>query len=160
VDIPVSPALKSIMVINLSSLESIPTSYATCSIGKPTDPLPKKLEAIASAGFKAIELSFPDLLSFAGDLLNKEVQPSHYDDLCTAGEEVKKLCDKLDLKILILQPFANFEGWPEGSKEREDAFDRAKGWIRIMKAAGTDMLQVGGPRTSNITKSHPDICES
>ena len=32
-------------------------------------------------------------------------------------------------------------GWPEGSKEREDAFSRAKGWIEIMKAVGTDMLQ-------------------
>lgn len=136
---PVSPP---IMAIDKTSLEQIPTCYATCSIGKPTDPLPEKLFAISSAGFQAIELSFPDLISFASSTLNKEVQPSDYDGLCTAAEEVKKQCDKLGLKILMLQPFANFEGWPEGSSERNDAFERAKGWIRIMGAAGTDMLQV------------------
>ena len=134
--------LNFIMAIDVSTLTSIPTCYATCSIGKTTDPLPPKLEAIASAGFQAIELSFPDLLSFASTLLSKEVQPSDYDDLCTAAKAVKTLCDMLGLKILILQPFANFEGWPEGSKERDDAFNRARGWTRIMQAAGTDMLQV------------------
>ena len=43
---------------------------------------------------------------------------------------------------MMLQPFANFEGWPQGSIEREDAFARAKGWISIMKVVGTDLLQV------------------
>ncbi len=42
----------------------------------------------------------------------------------------------------MLQPFSNFEGWPEGSKKRDDAFARAKGWIEIMHVVGTDMLQV------------------
>ena len=45
----------------------------------------------------------------------------------------------------MLQPFSNFEGWPQGSKERGDAFSRAKGWIQIMQAVGTDMLQVRLP---------------
>jgi sugar phosphate isomerase/epimerase len=43
----------------------------------------------------------------------------------------------------VLQPFANFEGWSEGSVERAMAWKRAEGWMRIMEAAGTDMLQVG-----------------
>jgi hypothetical protein len=43
---------------------------------------------------------------------------------------------------MMLQPFSNFEGWEKGSREREDAFARARGWIRIMRAVGTDMLQV------------------
>lgn len=43
----------------------------------------------------------------------------------------------------MLQPFANYEGWPEGSDGRKDAMDRARGWIRIMQACGTDLLQVG-----------------
>lgn len=47
----------------------------------------------------------------------------------------------------MLQPFANFEGWPEGSAGRHDALSRARGWIRIMRAAGTDMLQVGSSDT-------------
>ncbi len=48
----------------------------------------------------------------------------------------------LGLKIVMLQPFANFEGWKPQSEERKEAFRRAKGWIRIMEAVGTDMLQV------------------
>ena len=121
----------------------VPTCYASCSIGSPTDPLPAKLAAISAAGFDAIELSFPDLLNFAKSHLKKKVGDSDYNDLCVAGEEVKKLCNANGLKILVLQPFSNFEGWPKRSPERRDAFERAEGWIRIMQAVGTDMLQVG-----------------
>lgn len=130
------------MAIDAQSLQSVSFCYATCSIGKPTDPLPSKLSAISSAGFQAIELSMPDLLSFASSHLNHDVQPTDYDALCTAAAEVKTLCAQHKLKILMLQPFANFEGWPDGTPERDDAFARAKGWIRIMRACGTDMLQV------------------
>lgn len=84
----------------------------------------------------------PDVLSFASMHLRKEVGPYDYDDLCTAAKVIKAQCDAKELKVLILQPFSNFEGWPEGSKERDDAWTRVRGWIRIMEAAGTDMLQV------------------
>lgn len=134
------------MALDLESLQPIPISYASVSIGYSEEhTLPKKLDAIAAAGFQAIELGFPDLLSFATLHLHKEVGPYDYDDLCTAAKVVKAQCEAKGLKILILQPFSNFEGWPEGSEEREDAFRRAKGWISIMEACGTDMLQVRSP---------------
>ncbi|KAL9079614.1 MAG: hypothetical protein Q9157_001499 [Trypethelium eluteriae] len=136
------------MSLSLSSLEEIPICYASCSIGcKPEDTLPKKLDAIASAGFQAIELSMPDLLSFASLHLRHDVGPYDFDDLGSAAKVVKTMCDAKGLKILILQPFANFEGWKEGSEERIDAFTRARGWVEIMKACGTDMLQVGSSDT-------------
>ena len=47
-----------------------------------------------------------------------------------------------NLKIAMLQPFSNFEGWPTGSAQRAAVFQRAHGWIEIMQAVGTDMLQV------------------
>lgn len=126
-----------------TKIGSIPTCYASCSIGhKPEHNLPAKLKVISDAGFDAIELSMPDLLSFASEKLNKDVGPKDYDDLCEVGKDVKNLCQEHKLKILILQPFSNFEGWKKGSKEREDAFERARGWIRIMESVGTDMLQV------------------
>lgn len=129
-----------------SLASSIPKCFASCSIGSNSlHRLPEKLQAISSAGFNAIELSFPDLLSFASDELNSEVQPTDYDKLCEAAKRIKELCDSLQLKILVLQPFANFEGWPEKSNQRKDAFERARGWIRIMKAARTDMLQASCP---------------
>ncbi|KAL8663306.1 MAG: hypothetical protein Q9202_003942 [Teloschistes flavicans] len=133
------------MSIPKSSLTSIPTCYATVSIGTPSTPLPEKLSAISAAGFQGIELGFPDLLSFASKHHNREIHPQDFDALCDAGKEVRSLCEKYGLKIVMLQPFSNFEGWEEGSEEREDAFRRAKGWIRIMQAVGTDMLQVTQP---------------
>jgi sugar phosphate isomerase/epimerase len=131
----------------------VPLAYASCSIGcKDEHTLPKKLSAIAAAGFTAIELSMPDILAFAkmhlrphlqGDSPSNDIDPKDYDSLVTAAKTIKAQCDAKELKVLILQPFANFEGWPAGSSEREDAFDRLRGWMRIMEAAGTDMLQVG-----------------
>lgn len=103
------------MALFLSSLESIPTSYATVSIGyNNPHSLPAKLQAISSAGFNAIELAFPDLLEFSKQHLGKEVKENDYDSLCVTGEEVKRLCNAQKLQILVLQPFSNFEGWEDG----------------------------------------------
>ncbi len=118
------------------SLSSIPSCYATVSVGTPSHPLHEKLKAIASAGFQGIELGFPDLLSFASKKFNRDVGPQEFDLLCGAGQEVRSTCQELGLKIVMLQPFANFEGWKPQSEERMDAFTRAKGWIRIMEAVG------------------------
>ena len=126
-----------------SCLSEIPTSYATCSIGSsPEHTLPKKLDAISGAGFQGIELAFPDLVSFATQYLGKEIAPTDYKELCSAAKEVKRLCDEAGLQIVMLQPFSNFEGWEHNTKEREDAFKRAHGWIEVMRCVGTKMLQV------------------
>ena len=74
-----------------------------------------------------------------------------FKSLTLAAEKVKEHCDDLTLKIMMLQPFVNFEGWPLGSKEREDAFERARGWIEIMTAADCDMLQVGSSDSEGIS---------
>lgn len=136
----------------MEGLDNIPTSYATVSIGcKPEHTLPKKLEAISAAGFQAIELGFPDLVAFANQHLRPseqddgpdEISECDYDNLCAAAKVVKTMCDAKGIKVLMLQPFANFEGWPEGSTGRKDAWTRAEGWVKVMEAVGTDMLQVG-----------------
>lgn len=131
--------------LDYASLKSIPISYATCSLGSPSNPPPllDRLEAISKTKFAAVELSFPDILSYGETLLGHQVSPSDYDGLCTVAGAIKEECDKRNLGIMMLQPFANFEGWPEGSDGRKDALERAAGWIRIMQACGTDMLQVG-----------------
>ena len=146
------------MPLSKDSFSKIPTCYATVSVGTPDHPLDKKLEAIAAAGFQGIELGFPDLLSFASKNLGKEVGPQDFEVLCTAGLEVKRMCEELGLKIVMLQPFSNFEGWKPQSEERKDAFRRAKGWIKIMEAVGTDMLQVIGPDASNLARLTQPFC--
>ncbi|KAL2870295.1 sugar phosphate isomerase/epimerase family protein [Aspergillus lucknowensis] len=128
---------------------TIPLSYATCSLGTTTTPLPTKLSILSSAGFTAIELAFPDLQNHASTLANHEVDIKDHDyhSLIPAALDIKHLAATHGLKILMLQPFSNFEGWPRGSREREKAFARAKGWIRLMEVLGTDMLQVGSSDT-------------
>jgi sugar phosphate isomerase/epimerase len=84
----------------------------------------------------------PDVLTFAASHLRPDIKSGDYEDLATAARVIKAMCDAQKLKILMLQPFGNFEGWEEGSPERKEAFDRARGWIGIMEACGTDMLQV------------------
>lgn len=134
----------------------IPLSLASCSIGLPKHSLHQKLEAISQAGFKGIELSFPDLLSHANELVrlgkiksstknndNDDVAEDDWSTLCEAAKSAAHLCTTHGLKILVLQPFANFEGWPSASPEREAVFARARGWLSIMEASGCDMLQVG-----------------
>lgn len=131
------------MSLTKSSFAAIPTCYATVSVGTPNDPLDQKLEAIAGAGFQGIELGFPDLLNFASKFHGKDVGNEDFSDLCIAAKEVKAMCEHQGLKIVMLQPFANFEGWRPQTFERKDAFRRAKGWIQIMETVGCDMLQVG-----------------
>ena len=130
------------MTLSKSSFSDIPTCYATVSVGTPKHPLSKKLEAIAAAGFQGIELGFPDLLNFACEFHSKDVGNEDFPRLTDAAEEVRKMCEKSNLKIVMLQPFANFEGWPADSEERKDAFKRAKGWVQIMTVLRCDMLQV------------------
>ena len=141
------------------SLDSIPTSYATVSLGPPSIPLPKKLAAISKAGFQGIELGFPDLLSFASSLEKRDVSKYDYDTLCSAASEFKKICEREKLKVVMMQPFANFEGWVQGSKERDDAFTRAKGWVRIMQNVGCDMLQVGSSDSPHINASPSELAD-
>lgn len=129
-----------------------PLAIATSSLNpfpartEPPHDLVSKLRAIAHAGFRGIELAFPDFLSFATQHFGRDIDAQEWESLCDTAKEVRRECQMLDLKIVMLQPFGNFEGWDtdkeEGRKGREDAMQRAKGWIRIMEELGTDMLQV------------------
>lgn len=141
------------------STSSIPLSLASCSIGLPKHTLHQKLEAISQSGFKGIELSFPDILSHAKELQrlgqlpdvapDADIQEDDWPTLVKAAEHIHQLCSSHGLSIIVLQPFSNFEGWnPEThAAERQAVFDKAKGWLQLMDAAGTNMLQVGSTDT-------------
>jgi sugar phosphate isomerase/epimerase len=106
--------------------------------------LPEKLRAIHEAGFEAIELSMSDLLAYGKELYSEDIDAYDFDKIVKIAKVVKSMAGTLDLRILLLKPFENFEGWKLGvsDKERDDAFARARGWLKVMDAAGTDMLQV------------------
>lgn len=140
----------------------IPLSLASCSIGLPRHSLHQKLEAISQAGFKGIELSFPDLISHANELVRigqiqlsspsrkdgpstdqNQVAEDDWSTLREAAKSAAHLCSTHGLQVLVLQPFANFEGWPRDSPERKAVFAKARGWLSIMEASECSMLQVG-----------------
>ncbi|KAM0231637.1 hypothetical protein ACHAP5_011006 [Fusarium lateritium] len=138
----------------------IPISFASCSIPmKIKASLPEKLRAMQKAGFDGIELSMPDVLSY-GELMNgSQPKEDDYDTIADVAKQIKSLTDELGLKIMMLQPFANFEGWKKGEhdKERKQAFDKARGWIKVMEAAGVTLLQVGSSDSEGIASSFDDL---
>ncbi|KAJ5583382.1 hypothetical protein N7535_002002 [Penicillium sp. DV-2018c] len=147
------------MSIPYSSLKQVPLSYASCSIGcTPTDILPSRLQAISEAGFSGIELSFPDILAYGKHLTGQEIAADDYPAILSVASNIRKRCEENGLKIMMLQPFSNLEGWPKGSTEREEAFARATGWMEIMNVVGTDLLQVGATDTPaekiNLDREH------
>ena len=85
--------------------------------------LDEKLEAIAAAGFSAVELFENDLLSFNG----------------TPGD-VRRVAEELGLRIITFQPFRDFEGMPEGRRAR--VFERAERKFDVMQELGCDLLMV------------------
>ena len=85
--------------------------------------LNEKLEAIAAAGFKHVELFENDLLSFAG-----------------TAPEVRKMADGLGLEIITFQPFRDFEGMPGDRRDR--VFQRAERKLDVMAELGCDLLMV------------------
>ncbi len=85
--------------------------------------LNEKLEAIAAAGFKGVELFENDLLSFSGT-------PS----------DVRRIADDLGLKIVTFQPFRDFEGMPPERRER--VFQRAERKLDVMAELGCDLLMI------------------
>ncbi|OAA66684.1 Xylose isomerase-like, TIM barrel domain protein [Niveomyces insectorum RCEF 264] len=86
----------------------------------------QKIEELPSTGFRTIELSFPDLPAFASRYFGRDIAADDYPSLTAAAAS------------------------PLGSEKREDAFARARGWVGIISAAGTDMLQVGSSDSPEI----------
>jgi 4-hydroxyphenylpyruvate dioxygenase len=96
------------------------TSIATACI---SGTLPEKLEAIAQAGFRAVEIFEMDLIAFPG-----------------TPRDVRKICADLGLEIITCQPFRDFEGLK--GERRTKAFDRAERKFDLLQELGTDLLFV------------------
>ena len=92
--------------------------------------LREKLEVIAAAGFKAVELFENDLIAFPG-----------------TPADVRRICADLELEIVTYQPFRDFEGMPADRRQR--AFDRAERKFDLLQELGTDLLFVCSSLAAN-----------
>jgi len=95
-------------------------SIATVSL---SGSLGEKLDAIAAAGFKGVEIFENDLLSFDG-----------------APRDVRARVAELGLETITFQPFRDFEGMPGDKRQR--AFARAERKFDLMQELGCDLLLV------------------
>jgi 4-hydroxyphenylpyruvate dioxygenase len=85
--------------------------------------LRQKIEAIAKAGFQGIEIFENDLITHDGSL-----------------GELRRLLEDHGLKVLVYQPFRDFEGMPEPLRSR--GFARAEQKFELMREIGTDLLMI------------------
>jgi 4-hydroxyphenylpyruvate dioxygenase len=85
--------------------------------------LNEKLEAIAAAGFKAVEIFENDLLSFNG-----------------TAADVRRMIGDLGLKTIVYQPFRDFEGMPADRHAR--LFQRVERKFDLMQELGCDLLMI------------------
>jgi 4-hydroxyphenylpyruvate dioxygenase len=96
------------------------TAIATVSL---SGTLKEKLEAVAAARFKGVEIFENDLLSYNG-----------------TPADVRKIVGDLGLKTVTFQPFRDFEGMPELQRER--ALARAERKFDLMQELDCDLLLV------------------
>jgi 4-hydroxyphenylpyruvate dioxygenase len=85
--------------------------------------LEEKLQAVAAADFKSVEIFENDLLSFNG-------RPA----------DVRRMVEDLGLVTSVFQPFRDFEGLPD--RQRDKAFSRAERKFDVMGELGCDFLMV------------------
>ncbi|KAJ6787348.1 hypothetical protein PWT90_06348 [Aphanocladium album] len=107
------------------------------------------MKSFKHANFDAIEISMPDIVQFAQAQVDADVEEGDIEALLEASKYIKSASETIGLKIMMLQPFARFEGWD--STRREAAFARAADWLKIMEVLGTDMLQVGSSDADDIS---------
>lgn len=96
------------------------TAIATVCLSGALD---EKLEAIARAGFKRVEIFENDLLSFSG-----------------SPADVRRMIGDFGLSTITFQPFRDFEGMPDAQRER--ALLRAERKFDVMEALDCDLLLV------------------
>ncbi|MDQ8729270.1 TIM barrel protein [Bradyrhizobium sp. LHD-71] len=85
--------------------------------------LPEKIDAIAAARFKGVEIFENDLLSFNG-----------------RPRDARRMIEDRGLQTVTFQPFRDFEGMPE--PQRSKVFARAERKFDIMQELGCDLLMV------------------
>lgn len=85
--------------------------------------LTEKIEAIAAAQFKGVEIFENDLLSFNG-----------------SPRDARRMIESLGLRTITFQPFRDFEGMPE--PQRSKVFARAERKFDVMQELGCDLLMV------------------
>lgn len=118
---------------------SLLPAIATVSLGRASagHSLFEKIKQAAAHSFKGVEVFYECLEHHArtlpGGLSN--------DNLLLAAQQTKRLCGRLGVAVVCLQPFTSFEGL-ESPQARAAAFEKLQFWFRLAHALGTDLIQI------------------
>lgn len=108
---------------------------ASMSLGRPwIHDLPGKLIQAAAHGFEGIELFFDDLDCYAQRVFGGD----HHE----AARTVRRLCERLSLTIICLQPFSFYEGLIDRAESNRLVSEKLPIWFTLARALGTDLIQV------------------
>ncbi|KAI9166995.1 3-dehydroshikimate dehydratase [Paramyrothecium foliicola] len=115
------------------------------SLGKPgLHSLTTKLEAAASKGFRGVELFWDDLEAYAGTLqgeqagFERQVGPRH---MVSAARKIQQLCSTLNLSVISVQPFRNFDGLIDADL-RKERIDEFKVWLLVAQELHAEFIGV------------------
>lgn len=106
-------------------------AIGTLSLGQhESHMLDQKIRTLARHGFSGVEVVYKDLDIYA---------KSQSLPLIAGVEAIRRLCDELNLDILSLAPFENFEG---DSSPLDQRLQEAQRWIDIARVLRATYLQV------------------
>jgi len=109
--------------------------------------LPEKLAAASHAGYTGVEMFWEDLVYAARQFVSdKEANDltslaKNEGAMLQASHYARDLCDQNHLKIIVLQPFMNYEGQLDDEKHRQ-SIAQLKLFFKVVKVLGTDLIQV------------------
>lgn len=128
-------------------------TIASVSLGNPAiHPISQRLSAAASKGFKNVEIVEADILEQAKAL---GVDKSE-DDQVQAARSVRAVCDELNLKVCVLQPFWFYEGLLDRN-EHLAKIKKLKLWLQLAAVLGAQIIQIPTNWLSQGTTGDVDI---
>ncbi|PNS14107.1 hypothetical protein CAC42_6620 [Sphaceloma murrayae] len=96
-----------------------------------------KLEQAAKHGFEGVEIFYEDLEYLAASLPSGKTDQG----LREAALSVRSMCDELELVIINLQPFSNYDGLRDRTKHAA-RLEELKLWFDLAQIMRTDLIQI------------------
>lgn len=116
-------------------------AISTISLGQhPSHTLERKIRAAHAHGFDGIELVYADLVPHSVRSQQSTLE---------SAKQIGKLCASLQIAILSLTPFKNYEGNLDSALE--DRLHLARQWTKLAKAVGASCLQMPSQFLPNST---------
>jgi sugar phosphate isomerase/epimerase len=106
-------------------------AIASLSLGQhPSHRLDQKIKVAAEAGYKGIEIVYFELEAFS---------KSQAISIFEGAEKIRALCQGLNLGIVSLAPFDNYEGDPSPLSDR---LSKATHWVGVARALRATYIQI------------------